>query len=79
MSVSLYRYTEACDGQPCVRDCDKCNFNLMSDDRSCPNCYYVDFDMDAYPCSRCIRNAPTDDKFQPKPNTEELRRDVRWP
>lgn len=24
MSVSLYRWTEACDGQPCVGDCDKC-------------------------------------------------------
>lgn len=24
MSVSLYRWTEACDGQPCVGDCDLC-------------------------------------------------------
>lgn len=24
MSVSLYRWTPDCDGQPCVGDCDKC-------------------------------------------------------
>lgn len=59
--------------------CIQTQTKTITDDRSCPNCYYVDFDMDAYPCSRCIRNAPTDDKFQPKPNTDELRRDVRWP
>lgn len=24
MSVSLYRWTEACDGKPCPGDCDMC-------------------------------------------------------
>lgn len=24
MSVSLYRYTEECEGKPCCEDCDKC-------------------------------------------------------
>lgn len=24
MSVSKYRYTEACEGRPCVGDCDLC-------------------------------------------------------
>ena len=27
MSVSKWRYTEACDGRPCVGDCDYCSFD----------------------------------------------------
>lgn len=27
MSVSKWRYTEACDGRPCVGDCDFCSFD----------------------------------------------------
>lgn len=27
MSVSKWRYTEACDGRPCCGDCDHCSFN----------------------------------------------------
>ena len=27
MSVSKWRYTEACDGRPCVGDCDLCSFD----------------------------------------------------
>lgn len=27
MSVSKWRYTEACDGMPCVGDCDFCSFD----------------------------------------------------
>lgn len=26
MSVSLWRWTEACDGQPCPGDCDNCDY-----------------------------------------------------
>lgn len=26
MSVSLYRWTEACEGKPCPGDCDECGF-----------------------------------------------------
>ena len=27
MSCSLYRYSEKCDGRPCVGDCDLCDFD----------------------------------------------------
>lgn len=27
MSVSLWRYTEACDHRPCVGDCDLCGYD----------------------------------------------------
>lgn len=27
MSCSKWRYTEACDGRPCVGDCDFCSFD----------------------------------------------------
>ena len=33
MSVSLYRWTEACYGQPCPGDCDLCFKNCEDEDR----------------------------------------------
>lgn len=38
---------------------------LSEDELSCASCYYVHFDQDAYPCSRCIHNAPTESKYEP--------------
>lgn len=34
--------------------------------RTCAFCYYQDFDVDAYPCSRCICNEPTENMWKPK-------------
>ena len=34
------------------------------EDRCCGNCYYEVFDMKCYPCSRCIRNMPTEDMWR---------------
>ena len=42
------------------------NIVRCNDDYSCPNCYYEMFDDTAFPCSRCIRNMPKDNMFQPK-------------
>ena len=36
MSVDLYRWTEACDGQPCPGDCDLCTKNEEVDDEQTP-------------------------------------------
>jgi len=36
MSCSLYRWTEACDGQPCPGDCDVCDKNMEDDDEQIP-------------------------------------------
>lgn len=33
-------------------------------DKGCANCYYKAFDPSAFPCSRCIRNAPSEDMWQ---------------
>lgn len=38
----------------------------MDEDRNCSNCYYEWFDAKAYPCSRCIRNKPSQDLWQAK-------------
>lgn len=41
----------------------------MSDSQEghiCEFCYYQDFDVDAYPCSRCICNKPIENKWKPK-------------
>ena len=39
MSVSKWRWTKACDSQPCVGDCDHCSF----DSTWCERCkYYVE-------------------------------------
>lgn len=38
---------------------------------TCEFCYYQDFDVDAYPCSRCIHNKPMDDMWQPKEQEHE--------
>lgn len=35
-------------------------------DKGCSNCYYEEFDKDAYPCSMCIRGAEREDKWQPR-------------
>lgn len=32
MSVSLYRWNESCDGQPCPGDCDVCPRNREEED-----------------------------------------------
>lgn len=44
---------------------------VMTDDHSCPNCYYEGFDERAYPCSRCIHNKPSEDMFRPKIRAEQ--------
>lgn len=36
----------------------------MREDKGCESCYYKDFHPNAYPCSRCIRNAPNEDMWQ---------------
>ena len=41
---------------------------------SCEDCYYARFDADAYPCSRCVCNAPSENMF--KPQTEQT--DCSW-
>ena len=33
-------------------------------DKSCENCYYRSFKSESYPCSRCIRNAPSEDMWR---------------
>lgn len=35
-------------------------------ERTCEFCYYRDFDENAYPCSRCIRNESTKNMCKPK-------------
>lgn len=35
-------------------------------EKTCEFCEYESVRMDMYPCSRCIKNAPTENKFQPK-------------
>ena len=35
------------------------------DERSCENCYYRDFALNDYPCSRCNRNLPHEDMWKP--------------
>lgn len=40
--------------------------------RSCENCYYQAFDERAYPCSRCIHNKPSEDKFRARISLEQL-------
>ena len=35
-------------------------------EKTCEFCEYESVKMDMYPCSRCIKNAPTENKFQPK-------------
>ena len=32
MSVSLYRWTEECDGVPCPGDCDNCSRNMEEEE-----------------------------------------------
>lgn len=32
MSVSLYRWNESCDGQPCPGDCDVCDKNTEDEE-----------------------------------------------
>ena len=34
MSVSLWRYTERCEGRPCPGDCDVCEVEDDADDNS---------------------------------------------
>ncbi len=38
---------------------------------TCEFCYYQDFDEDAYPCSRCICNEPTENKWTFYPEAQE--------
>lgn len=38
---------------------------------TCEFCYYMNFDEDAYPCSRCICNEPTENKWKPKEQEHE--------
>lgn len=40
--------------------------------RSCENCYYEAFDERAYPCSRCIHNKPSEDKFRARISLAQL-------
>ena len=35
-------------------------------DKGCNSCYYEAFNENAYPCSRCIRNAPQEDMWRSK-------------
>ena len=35
MSCSLYRWTEACEGQECPGDCDMCERNMEEEDDTC--------------------------------------------
>lgn len=32
MSCSLWRWTEACEGKPCVGDCDLCDWNTEDEE-----------------------------------------------
>lgn len=36
MSVSLYRWTEACEGRPCPGDCDLCAWEPETDEEEEP-------------------------------------------
>lgn len=46
-----------------------------TDNESCEFCYYEHFDSSAYPCSRCVCNAPTANMFRPKMKQTEKRRE----
>lgn len=35
-------------------------------DHTCEFCYYESFKENEYPCSRCVCNVPTENKWQPK-------------
>ena len=48
--------------------------SMKTNDRSCNTCYYEAFDERAYPCSRCIYNRPTVDKWQPKKGVKNVHR-----
>lgn len=37
MSVSLYRWNESCDGQPCPGDCDSCTRNTEDEEEDDDN------------------------------------------
>ena len=39
--------------------------------QTCETCYYEEFDGCAYPCSRCIRNKPIENKWKPKEQEHE--------
>lgn len=38
----------------------------MNEDRNCGNCYYEGLGASEYPCSRCIRNEPSQDQWRAK-------------
>lgn len=40
--------------------------NTEEPEHTCKFCYYLHFEPDAYPCSRCICNEPTENKWKPK-------------
>ena len=42
MSVSLWRYSEMCEGRPCPGECDKCNFDPAA--AKCHICKWLDSD-----------------------------------
>lgn len=35
-------------------------------EHTCANCYYLDFDSKAYPCSMCVCGEERKDMFKPK-------------
>ena len=39
--------------------------------KGCFNCFYRSFEPEAYPCSRCKRNAPSKDMWQPRVSQTE--------
>ena len=52
MSCSKWRYTEACDGRPCVGDCDLCSFDPIEE--KCRSCKH-DNEVSAI-CPNCVDN-----------------------
>ena len=42
----------------------------MEETRGCDNCYYMAFDPNAYPCSRCVCNQPTENMWRAKVEDE---------
>lgn len=42
MSVSLWRWSEDCEGVPCVGDCDLCDRNRETDVVFCKECRWYD-------------------------------------
>lgn len=62
----------AVDAVEVVKDMFKGEMKLMplevfprDQDKTCEFCYYQYFDERAYPCSRCVCNMPTENKFMP--------------